>query len=102
MNEFAFSRDAQYSIDPAARPGTTLFAVGMWIRLGLVGISAFIASLVALADSDTPTGMALLLGASGMALALASWVRVRRAIHEEDNQVPEASNAPEAHAVLEH
>jgi hypothetical protein len=102
MNEFAFSRDVQRSIDLAATPGTTSFAIGMWIRLGLVGISAFIAALVALADSDTPTGMALLLGVSGMALALASWVRVRRAVHEEDNKVPETSNAPETHAVLEH
>jgi len=102
MSEFLFSREAQYSIDPAAKPGTTLFAIGMWIRLGLVGVSSFIASVVALADSDTPRAMALLLGVSGVVLAFASWVRVRRAMREEDDHTPEADNAAEARVVLEH
>jgi|SRR5882672_10135819 len=102
MTEFLFSREAQYSIDPAARPGTRLFAIGMWIRLGLVGVSSFIASVVALADSDTPPAMALLLGVSGVVLAFAAWVRVRRAMREEDDRAQEVGNAPEARVVLEH
>jgi hypothetical protein len=87
MHEFFYSRDVLDATERAARPGTTLFALGLWIRLGFIGGSALFAALVSMIDPSTRTGAALVVAVAGGTLALVAWRRVRRALQEEDRAI---------------
>ena len=91
MNEFVFFGDARHAID-AARPGTTLFALALWIRLGFVGTSVPFVALVSLFDAETNAPVALAVAVAGGVLAAVAWQRVRKALREEDDR--DAKNAP--------
>ena len=66
MHEFFYSRDVVDAADPTAQPGGTLFALGLWIRLGFIGGSALIAALVSMIDETTRTGVAFAAAAAGV------------------------------------
>ncbi|HTT10775.1 MAG TPA: hypothetical protein VMG60_07800 [Burkholderiaceae bacterium] len=84
MHEFFYSRDVVDAADRATEPGSTLFAVGLWIRLGFIGASALVAALVSMLDASTRTGVSFAAAAAGAMLVLVAWRRVRKALQEED------------------
>jgi hypothetical protein len=92
MNEFLFARDAVHAIDPSAKPGTTMFALGLWIRLGFAGMCIVLLSLVSLFDGEIHFGGAPLLAIAGGLLTLASWQRLRKALREEPLDARAASS----------
>jgi len=80
VHEFFYSRDTQYAIDPSARPGTTLFALGLWIRLAFIGVSILIAAPVLLVSEAAHAGTATVIAAAGAGLAIIAWARIRSAL----------------------
>ena len=84
MHEFFYSRDVRAADDPIARPRGTLFELGLWIRLGFIGGSVVLAALVSFIDESTRTGIGFAAAALGGLLATAVWLRIRRALREED------------------
>jgi hypothetical protein len=93
MHDLALPR-ANYAPERSSNPGMSLFAFGVWIRLGFVGVSAVIAALVCLADPQTPVAPAVAAALAGAALAAFSWRRVKRALDEDDTEAHLALHAP--------
>jgi len=92
VHEFFYSRDTQYAIDPAARPGTALFALGLWIRLAFIGVSIFIAAPVMLISQAAHAGPAAVIATAGGGLATVAWLRIRSALAQTE-PLPRASVA---------
>jgi hypothetical protein len=93
MNEFVFPSDARATADQSARPGTTLFALGLWIRLGLSGTCVLIAGLMSLADKQASASFASSMAAAGGLVALIAWQRVRHIFDESDGSASIAQGA---------
>jgi hypothetical protein len=92
VNEFFYSRDTQYANDPSARPGTALFALGLWIRLAFIGASIFIAAPVLLISEAARAGTATVIATAGAGLATTAWLRIRSALAQTE-PLPRASVA---------
>jgi len=60
--------------------GGSLFACGMWLRLGFVGASLALAGVVALFSGDGTPLSALALAAAGAALTVFGWRRAYAAV----------------------
>ena len=84
MHEFFYSRDTQYASDPSARPGTALFALGLWIRLAFIGASIFIAAPVMLISEAAHAGTAAVIATAGAGLATIAWLRIRSALAQTE------------------
>jgi hypothetical protein len=93
MHEFLFSHDVRHD-RAAVQPALGMFALGLWIRLGFVGTSAFVAALVALLDAGTDVGAALAVALGGGALAAVAWSRIRSALRQDTTQTSIAQRAP--------
>src|SRR5882724_302646 len=93
MNEFVFPSDACAATDQSARPGTTLFALGLWIRLGLSGTCVLIAGLISFADMQASASFASSLAAAGGLVALIALQRVRHILDASDGSASVAQRA---------
>lgn len=83
MNDFVIPRPARYAAGPSAPGGTSLFALGLWVRLGFIGACLVLSSLVSIADTDTALGTVLALGVTGTVLTLIAWLRVGKAFRDD-------------------
>lgn len=74
--------------------GHTLFAYGLWIRIGFVGASVALAGLLMLFDAESTAATALLVLLGGAALAAMAWRKIRTVLallEERETGAPETS-----------
>ena len=84
MHELTFLQDTRRANQPPAQPGTTLFTLGLWIRLGFTGVSAVVVALVSVVEVQTHVGAALMLALGGGLLATVAGLRLRSAMREAE------------------